>query len=118
MAETKKQDVTKEEKPAEEKKTVVTTEVNMKTKGVQDMTLPELVGNITTRILTALDGQDQGDKGIVVAAGRRDLRLWYEAQSVENRKDIAKAARKTIENFKSVSEQLWSDIGFLVAQDL
>lgn len=120
MAETKKQEVTKEEKPVESKETKesVAEPMPRANKGVQYMTLPEVVGRITTDVLTALDGQDQGVKGVAVAAGRRDLRLWYEAQSVENRRDIAKAARKTIENFKSVAEQLWSDIGLLVAQDL
>ena len=109
--------VTPEQIEQEQAKASVTVPQAM-TKGIQHLTLPELVGQITTKILTALESPDQGAKGAVVADGRRDLRVWYESQSVEHRQEIAKKSRKTIENFKSVAEQLWSDIGLLVAQDL
>ena len=118
MTEAMKDEKEKQVESKEAKQVVAETMPQENAKGVQFITLPELVGQITTRILIALDGQDQGEKGVVVSAARKDLRLWYEAQSVENRKEVAKSARKTIENFKSVSEQLWSDIGFLTAQDL
>jgi hypothetical protein len=81
-------------------------------------TLPNVIGSVTANILTALVSGDESAKGEAVKAGRRQIRMWYESQSVEDRKEIAKGVRRLGEQYKQVSEQLHLDIVTLAMQDL
>ena len=83
-----------------------------------EVTLPNLIGKVTASILTALASGIDSVKGEAVTAGRREIRLWYESQSVEDRKEIAKNVRRIGEQYKQVSEQLHLDIVTLAMQDL
>jgi ribosome recycling factor len=49
---------------------------------------------------------------------KTNLRLWYESQSVENRKEVAKDAKKTMENFKLVAEQCFQELVMLTLSDI
>lgn len=81
-------------------------------------TLPQVIGEATTTILTALQSTDSAVKQAAVSSARSSLRIWYEAQPLTDRKELAKSVRKTGENFKSVAEQVWADIVSLCMQDL
>jgi|SRR5580698_915705 hypothetical protein len=80
-------------------------------------TLPELCGRMTENILTALQGTDAKVKQDAIAASKRDMRIWYDAQPVEGRKEAARSNRKTLENFKLVAESFFQEMMTISAQD-
>ena len=80
-------------------------------------TLPELCGWMTENILTALQGTDAKVKQDAIAASKREMRIWYDAQPVEGRKEAARSNRKTLENFKLVAESFFQEMMTISAQD-
>jgi hypothetical protein len=80
-------------------------------------TLPQLMGDITQDLLTALQGTDTGAKQRAIADGIRRLRIWYDAQPVDGRRELARASRKNMENFKLVAEQFFQEMMSISAQD-
>jgi hypothetical protein len=89
-----------------------------KEKPVQEMSLPTLLGLLTQRLLTAHEGTDAGAKQAEEPNLRRDLRLWYEAQPIEDRKAFASKARKTAERYKLLGEVVSQELLTLSMQDL
>jgi hypothetical protein len=84
----------------------------------QPMTLPRLLSSVTYDLLEALQGNDVGAKQRAIKEGTRRMRIWYDAQPIEERKELAKLARKTLENFKLVSEQFFQEMMQISAQDV
>jgi hypothetical protein len=86
-------------------------------KPAEKIEMTELLGRIVTRILGALEKEDVGERQAELMAARRELRIWYESQSVAERKEVVRHVRKTAENFKQVAEQIHVDIVSLLMQD-
>lgn len=110
MAETQEKEKPKEVKEVKEPKKGETV--------IQEMSLPVLMGNITQRIMSALAGDSAPEKQQAVASCTRDLRIWYESQPVEDRKERGKAARKAMEQFKMISEAMYQELVTVSAQDM
>lgn len=89
-----------------------------KEKRVEELSLPELMANITRRILTVLESGDVNTKQSEINGCRQDLRLWYETKPADVRKEIGKDAKRIMQNFKNVGEQFYSDLVGLTAQDM
>lgn len=89
-----------------------------KEKPVSELTLPELMGNITRRILTVLENDDVNAKQAEINGCRQDLKMWYENMSVDKRKDIAKDLKRIMQNYKNIGEQFYFDLVSLTAQDI
>jgi hypothetical protein len=94
---------------------------------VQSMTLPDVMGLITRRMLTVLVTDNVVGKQTELGNSRVDLRDWYESQRPsdgsedvlkENRRDFAKKVRKVFEHYRNVTEELNMAIGQLTAGDL
>ena len=81
-------------------------------------TLPELLGRMTETLLTALQGDQPAPKQQAIQGCLRDMRIWYDSQPVEGRKELAKAARKQLEQFKLVGEQFFQEMMTITAQDV
>ena len=81
-------------------------------------TLPELLGAMTTELLTALQGDTPGPKQATIQKCLRSMRIWYEGQPVEGRKELARTARKQLEQFKMVGEQFFQEMMTISAQDV
>lgn len=105
-------------KPKEVVREVVVKESKDRVTPTHELDLPTLVGMVTKRMLAALQSTDPTVKTGEVASARRELRIWYEGQPTENRKDIAKNTRKLGEQFKQIAEQINQDIVALSFQDL
>lgn len=89
-----------------------------KIKAVEDMTLPELLGTITQRVLTVLESGDVTNKQNEIQGCRNDLRLWYESQPMDKRKEMAKDSKRIMQNYKNIGEQFYFDLVNLTAQDM
>ena len=89
----------------------------VKEKVATDMSLPELMGSITQRILTVLEQGDTATKQSTIGNCRNDLRSWYESQPSDKRKEMAKDYKRIMQNYKNVAEQLNFDLVSLTAQD-
>lgn len=114
--------ITTTEKPTGEEKDKAekeaTSPVEMDDRGQsQPETLPQLMGRCTTNLLAALQGNDAGAKQRAIADSIREMRIWYDAQPVDGRKESARIARKTLENFKLVAEQFFQEMMAISAQD-
>lgn len=81
-------------------------------------TLPELLGSSTTSLLEALQGTIPAAKQAEIVRCQREMRIWYDAQPVADRKELARAARKTLEQFKMVAEQFFQEMMIISAQDV
>lgn len=82
------------------------------------LTLPTLMGSVTEDLLNALQGNDAGAKQQMIASSIRRFRIWYDAQPVDGRKELARVNRKTMENFKLVAEQFFQEMVAISAQDI
>jgi hypothetical protein len=101
---------------AEKKDTIITATAHI---GVEKpQTLPQLLGVLTERLMTALQGDAPGPKQQTIQACLREMRIWYDAQPVEERKELAKMARKQLEQFKMVGEQFFQEMMMISAQDV
>lgn len=81
-------------------------------------TLPQLLGRITEKLMTALQGSVPAAKQQSIHECLREMRIWYDAQPVEGRKELAKNARKQLEQFKMVGEQFFQEMNIISAQDV
>ncbi len=82
------------------------------------LTLPSLMASITEDLLIALQGSDVPAKQATIASSIRRLRIWYDAQPVDGRKELARANRKAMENFKLIAEQFFQEMMSISAQDI
>ena len=87
-------------------------------KALQEITLPELTGLLTTRIMKAIEGNDSGTIQATIKAAISDLQMWYESQPVQGRQEIARSAKKSMEQFRLISEQLFHSMVQITLQDI
>ncbi len=80
-------------------------------------TLPQLLGESSTTLLTVLQGVNPAEKQAAITKCLREMRIWYDAQPVEGRKEIARDCRKILEQFKQVAEQFAQEMYTISAQD-
>lgn len=81
-------------------------------------TLSQLLGRMTEKLLTALQGTIPAVKQQAIQECLREMRIWYDAQPVEGRKELARDARKQLEQFKMVGEQFFQEMMMISAQDV
>jgi hypothetical protein len=81
-------------------------------------TLSQLLGRMTEKLLTALHGSVPAVKQQAIQECLREMRIWYDAQPIEDRKELARAARKQLEQFKMVGEQFFQEMMIISAQDV
>ena len=67
-------------------------------RGPAQMSQPELLGNLVRRTL-----ENPAD----ISKVKRDLIIWYNAQPLENRKQMASDALKVMDKLKLTSESLY-----------
>lgn len=85
---------------------------------VQDMTLPDLLASITRRLLNVLENGDVSSKQTEINLCRSDLKAWYDSRPATMRKEVAKDARRILQNYRNIGEQLHSDVTTITAQDM
>lgn len=85
---------------------------------LRELTLPELTGLLTTRIMKALQGTDSGVITGAINSATGDLKAWYDAQPSEGRKDLARTAKKSMEQFRLISEQLFHSMVTITLSDM
>lgn len=81
-------------------------------------TLAQLLGRMTETLMTALQGSTPAPKQAAIQQCLREMRIWYDAQPVEGRKELARSARKQLEQFKMVGEQFFQEMMTISAQDI
>src|SRR6267378_2366789 len=84
----------------------------------EPQTLPQLLGDMTVKLMTALQGDAPGPKQQAIQGCLREMRIWYDAQPVEGRKELARSARKQLEQFRMVGEQFFQEMVTISAQDV
>jgi len=72
-------------------------------------TLPTLIGGFVTKVM-----QDPG----TLNGCADELRMWYDAQPLENRKQLIADARKAIETAKLTTEWLFSQYQMIASKDM
>lgn len=76
---------------------------------VGQATLPELLGYIARKCT---------EDSSYMPQARKDLYLWYQAQDMETRKDIAREARTKIDNARLCMEGMLSEFLSIAMRDL
>lgn len=85
---------------------------------IRDMSLPEVTGLLTTRIMKALQGSDSATIQATIKTATSDLEVWYESQPLTGRRDLAIAAKRSMEQFRLISEQLFHTMVTLTLKDM